>query len=242
MIPDGLAVIWRSLPFLLVGMFPEGQLGGLALTLVLSLVIGTASLALGAVLGLTAALAPATLRAPALAVMILVRGIPALAFLFWIYFLVPRLMGVDLSPLLSAGIALTIYHGAYMGEDIRGGLRAVSRGQWEAARCLGFRGPATLLLIVLPQALRAVMPSLVGRMVNMVIYTSVVSILGILEFTRAAVLVNNRELLYSQYVFAFVGLVYFLICYGIARIGRRLERRWDWASRTRPERPAARAR
>jgi polar amino acid transport system permease protein len=225
---QGLFVNWKSLPFLLIGMYPQGDLGGLALTLVLSVTIGTASLILGIMLGVAATLAPASFRAAAVVVMLLVRGVPALAFLFWIYFLLPRLIGADLSPLLSAGIALSIYHGAYMGEDIRGGLHAVPKGQWEAARCLGVGYFLTLTLVVLPQALRAVTPSLIGRFINLVIYTSVVSILGILEFTRAAMLVNNRELLYPQYIFAFTGLVYFALCYAVALLGRRIERRWNF--------------
>jgi polar amino acid transport system permease protein len=230
MIPNGLIVIWKSLPFLLVGMYPEGELGGLALTVILSITIGLASFGLGTILGSVAALLPLPFRWFSLATMVLVRGVPALAFLFWFYFLLPRLIGADLPPLLSAGIALTLYHGAYMGEDVRGGLRAVSAGQWEAARCLGLGYSTTLLLVVLPQALRAVTPSLIGRFINLVIYTSVVSILGVLEFTRAAVLVNNRELLYPQYVFAFTGLVYFILCYAVSALGRQMERRWSWTA------------
>jgi polar amino acid transport system permease protein len=230
MIPNGLVVIWKSLPFLLVGMYPDGDLGGLALTVILSITIGVASFALGTILGSVAALLPPPFRWLPLATMVLVRGVPALAFLFWFYFLLPRLIGADLPPLLSAGIALTLYHGAYMGEDVRGGLRAVSTGQWEAARCLGLGYLPTLFLVVLPQALRAITPSLVGRFINLVIYTSVVSILGVLEFTRAAVLVNNRELLYPQYIFAFTGLVYFMLCYAVSAVGRQVERRWSWTA------------
>jgi polar amino acid transport system permease protein len=241
---QGLLVIWKSLPFLLIGMYPQGDLGGLALTLFLSVTIGAASLLLGIILGLGAALAPRPFRWLAVTVTVLVRGVPALAFLFWLYFLLPRLIGADLSPLLSAGLALSIYHGAYMGEDIRGSLRAVPQGQWEAARCLGLGRILTLALVVLPQALRAVTPSLIGRFINLVIYTSVVSILGVLEFTRAAMLVNNRELLYPQYIFAFTGLVYFILCYAITLFGRRVERRWSFITHTAgrpPPRPAATA-
>ena len=236
--PEGIEVVIRSLPFLLVGRFPTGGLGGLALTAYLSLTVGAASFMLGATLGTIAALGPWPVRGAVLALTVLIRGVPALAFLFWFYFLLPRLLGVDLSPLLSAGIALTLYHGAYISEDVRGGFRSVPHGQWEAARSSGLSFAATLRHLILPQALRAVVPSLVSRFVNLVIYTSAVSILGILEFTRAAVLVNNRELLYSVYVFGFVGMVYFAICFGISRLGLALERRWTWTRKTSVLSPA----
>ena len=226
---NAVLVIWNSLPFLLVGLFPQGQLGGLALTVILSVVIGIASLAFGSILGLVAALAPSGMRWLAGGLMVVIRGMPALAFLFWIYFLLPRLLGFDLAPLYSACIALTAYHGSYIAADIRGGVRSVPAGQWEAARAFGLRTLPTLVLIILPQAFRAVLPSLINRIVNLVIYTSVISILGVLEFTRAAMIVNNRELLYPQYIFAFVGLVYFVICYVISMTGKMLERRWAWS-------------
>lgn len=73
------------------------------------------------------------------------------------------------------------------------------------------------------------MPALINRFVNLFMYTSVVSVLGILEFTRAGILVNNRELVYSLQVFGFVGLVYFGFCYLLSRYGRYLENRWSWA-------------
>jgi polar amino acid transport system permease protein len=237
--PDGIEVILRSIPFLLLGTFPEGGLGGLALTIYLSLTIGAASLLIGATVGSALAYAPWPFRVPVLAVTMFVRGVPALAFLFWFYFLLPRLLGVDLSPLVSAALALAIYHGAYISEDVRGGLQSVPRGQWQAAYSSGLRFATTLRHLILPQALRAILPSLVSRLVNLVIYTSAVSILGILEFTRAAVLVNNRELLYSQYVFGFVGVVYFVICFGISRFGHALERRWAWAPKIGTQRGSA---
>jgi polar amino acid transport system permease protein len=231
--PDGIEVIVRSLPFLLVGTFPNGGLGGLALTAYLSLTIGASSFVLGATLGTIAALAPWPARGAVLVFTVVIRGVPALAFLFWFYFLLPRMLDINLSALLSAGIALTLYHGAYISEDVRGGFRSVPRGQWEAARSSGLSFATTLRHLILPQALRAIVPSLVSRFVNLVIYTSAVSILGILEFTRAAVLVNNRELLYSVYVFGFIGIVYFAICFGISQLGRALERRWTWVPASR---------
>jgi len=222
-------VILANLPFLLLGTFPNGPLGGLALTIYLSISVGISAFAVGVIFA-TGGLVPiAPIRWLARALSIGIRGVPSLAFLFWVYFLVPRLFDINLSALMSAGLALAIYHGAYMGEDIRGGIKAVSRGQWEAAQASGL-GPLSVLRdVILPQAVRAVVPALINRFVNLLMYTSVVSVLGILEFTRAGLLVNNRELLHSAEIFGFIGLVYFLLCYSLTRAGLYLERRWSWA-------------
>ncbi len=143
-------VILRNLPFLLKGTFPEGSLGGLALTLYMSVSIGFASFCVG-LLFATATLMPyRLLRWLARGLSMGIRGVPALAFLFWMYFLVPRLLQVNLSPLQSAGLALMLYHGAYMGEDIRGGIQAVAKGQWEAARASGLKFLDLMQHVVLP--------------------------------------------------------------------------------------------
>ncbi len=224
-------VILDSLPYLLVGPFPDGPLGGLALTFLLALFIGAISFGIGTVFAALALVPFMPVRLAARATVECVRGVPSLTFLFWMYFLVPRLLQIDLSPMMSAVIALSIYHGAYMAEDLRGGVQAVHRGQWEAARATGLRGRQVFLRIVLPQAVRAVVPALINRFVNLFMYTSIVSTLGILEFMRAAIIVNNREFIYPIEIFGFVGLVYLAICYGITRLGRMLERRWAWAPR-----------
>ena len=226
-----MGVILHSLPFLLKGQLPDGPLGGLALTMYLAVLIGFFSLIVGMVLG-TAELAPFALaRGVARGLSTVVRGVPSVAFLFWTYFLLPRLLHVDLSPLESATIGLALYHGAYIGEDIRGGLKAVSKGQWEAANALGLGTLKTLRHIILPQAVRAIVPALINRFVNLFMYTSVVSMLGVLDFTRCAVLLNNRDLLHPVEIFGFVGLVYFSFCYSISRMGRHFEQKWNWAPR-----------
>ena len=178
-------VILDSLPYLLVGPFPDGPLGGLALTIVLALFIGGVSFGIGTVFAALALVPFMPVRLAARATVECVRGVPSLTFLFWMYFLVPRLLQIDLSPMMSAVIALSIYHGAYMAEDLRGGVQAVHRGQWEAARATGLRGRQVFLRIVLPQAVCAVVPALINRFVNLFMYTSIVSTLGILEFMRA---------------------------------------------------------
>jgi polar amino acid transport system permease protein len=232
-------VILNSLPFLLKGQFPDGPLGGLVLTIYLAVLIGSLSLSIGLVLAAAEFVPSSIVRWGARGLSMLVRGVPSVAFLFWMYFLVPRLIRMDLSPFLSASIALSLYHGTYMGEDIRGGIHAVAKGQWEAARASGLGFVSMLRHVILPQAIRAVVPALINRFVNLFMYTSVVSMLGILEFTRCAILVNNRDLIHPVEIFGFVGFVYFVFCFGISRLGRSLERRWNWAPKVKTVQAAA---
>jgi polar amino acid transport system permease protein len=221
--------IIESFPYLMVGPYPEGAMGGLALTVWLSIVISAAGLTFGiCVAGLS--LAPSRwIRLLGLGLTFCIRGVPSVAFLFWMYFLIPRLLEIDLTPFQSVALALAIYQGAYMAEDIRGGFKAVATGQWEAGRATGLGTLALLSHIVFPQAIRAVIPALINRFVNLFMYTSIASLVGIIELTRAAVIVNNRELIYPIEIFGFIGLIYFLFCYAITRIGRHIEQRWTWA-------------
>lgn len=224
-----MSVIADNFGYLVFGQFPNGPLGGLALTLYLAVLIGIASFVVGALLASLAFTRFAAIGFASRVLIQCVRGIPSLTFLFWMYFLIPRLIKIDISPLMAATVALAIYHGAYIAEDLRGGIKSVAAGQWEAGRAQGLRTRQLLAHVIFPQAIRTVAPALVNRFVNLFMYTSIVSALGILEFTRAAILVNNRELVYPMQIFGFIGLTYFMIGFGISHVGRMLERRWSWA-------------
>ena len=218
-------VIIDNLDYLLVGQFPDGPIGGLAFTLYIFVLVGLLCFAVGVVLS-SLALAPVKpVRLVGQSTTELIRAVPSLTFLFWIYFMIPRLLDIDLGPLESAVIALALYHGAYLAEHIRGGFNAVDKGQWEAGRATGLSAVTILREIVLPQAIRAIIPALVNRYVNLFIYTSIVSTLGIIEFLRAAMLVNNREMVYPVEIFAFVGIVYFIFAYALTKLGRYFENR-----------------
>lgn len=224
-----MSVIADNLKFLLLGAFPEAAVGGLLLTLILSVLMGLGSFSVGLVLASAMLLPWRPARLFGQAVSIAIRGVPSLVFLFWMYFLIPALLKIDISPIQSATIALSLYHGAYISEDIRGGVRAVGGGQWDAARAVGLGTLQVIRYVVLPQAIRAVVPALVNRYINLFLYTSVVSVVGVLEFTRASILVSNRVLIYPMQIFGFAALVYFVCCFAISQVGRHLERRWEWA-------------
>jgi polar amino acid transport system permease protein len=222
-------VIADNLKFLLLGPFPGGQIGGLLLTIVLSGIIGVGGLAFGILVAAARLASSPIVRGTADALATTIRCLPSLVFLFWLYFLLPALLNVPLTPLQSAAIALSIYQGAFIAEDIRGGLRAVGRGQLEAGYATGLSPFQVFIHVTIPQAVRAVVPALVNRYINMVLYTSVASVVGVLEFARASILVSNRLMVHPLEIFGFAALVYFLVCRMIALLGHRLERRWNWA-------------
>jgi polar amino acid transport system permease protein len=222
-------VILENLRFLLMGQYPNGPVGGLLLTLILSAMVGAGSLIVGVFLASLSLSPSKPVRFLAQLVPTLIRSLPSLVFLFWMYFLLPAMLGIQMSPLQSAAIALSIYQGSFIAEDLRGGLNAVGRGQLEAGAASGLGAGTIFWQISLPQAIRATIPALVNRYINMFLYTSTASVVGVMEFTGTTMLVNNRLMVHPIQIFGFAALVYFVFCYGLASFGRYLERRWDWA-------------
>jgi polar amino acid transport system permease protein len=153
----------------------------------------------------------------------LVQGTPLLVILFLAYFGL-SIMGFQLPALVAAGIALTIYCAAFLGEIWRGCIQAVPKPQWEAAECLGLNRLQQLLKVILPQAVRIAVPPTVGFMVQIVKNTSLASVIGFVELSRAGNLVNNSTF-QPFMVFTTVAFFYFCLCYPLSVASRRLERR-----------------
>ena len=125
------------------------------------------------------------------------------------------------------GVALTafvIFEAAYFGEIVRAGVQSVPRGQVEAARALGLTGTRAMVYVILPQALRNMVPSLVTQMIVLFKDTSLASIIGYVDLTKAAQIVNNREIKPFQ-IYIFIAVVYWLCTYSMSLFARRLERR-----------------
>jgi len=183
----------------------------------------------GAVLALLAQVPTAwprlrLLRAPVIAYVEIFRSTPLLLQLIAIYFALP-LLGVQVQATFAAGLGLILYSGAYLTEIFRAGLEAVPRGQWEASLSLGMSRGQVLRYVIAQQAGRIVLPSIVSFMVMLVKGSAVVSVIGFAELTRSGRLVVDwtRE---AFAVWVFVGLIYFLLCYPLSILGRRLERRF----------------
>lgn len=222
-------VILENLRFLLIGPYPHGPIGGLLLTLILSVIVGAGSLIVGVFLASLSLSPLKAVRFAAQFVPTLIRSLPSLVFLFWMYFLLPPLLHVQLTPLQAAAIALSIYQGSFIAEDLRGGLNSVGRGQAEAGAATGLSPASIFWHISLPQAVRATVPALVNRYINMFLYTSTASVVGVMEFTGTTNLVNNRVMVHPIQIFGFAAIVYFVFCFGLASFGRYLESRWNWA-------------
>lgn len=151
------------------------------------------------------------------------QGTPLLLQLFVVFF-GSDLLGVPLPPLVSAALGLSLNAGAFLGEIWRGSLQAVPAGQTEAARALGLHYRPRMLRVVAPQALRVAVAPTVGFLVNLVKSTSLTAAVGFVELTRAGQLLNNATFRPFP-IFGAVAAIYFLLCFPLTVLSRRLERR-----------------
>lgn len=152
-----------------------------------------------------------------------IQGTPLLIVLFVSYFGL-GIMGYKLIPLVAAGLSLTIYAAAFLGEIWRGCIEAVPRTQWEASDCLGLNRFQQYAYVVLPQAVRIATPPTVGFMVQIVKNTSLASVIGFVELARAGQIVNNST--FEPFaIFVAVAAIYFAMCYPLSVAARALERR-----------------
>jgi polar amino acid transport system permease protein len=163
------------------------------------------------------------LRWLALGYVQLVQGTPLLILMFLAYFGL-SIMGLSLPAIVAAGISMTIYVSAYVGEIWRGCIEAVPKTQWEAAECLALTPSQRLFMVILPQALRMATPPTVGFMVQIVKNTSLASVVGFVELARAGQVINN-SLFEPFLVYMLVAGLYFLLCYPLSWWARRLEDR-----------------
>jgi polar amino acid transport system permease protein len=211
--------------YFLIGQFPQGPLGGLALTLAL----GIAGLGLALPLGVALALARMThqplLRWPVAALISTVRGTPLLMVVFWAYFFLPSLAGLRTGQFETMLAALVIFDGAYLAEIVRAGIQGVPRGQLEAARSLGLGHLATMRHVVLPQALRSMLPSLVNQLVSTLKETTLGYIIGLPELSFIATQVNNQVLVHPFGIYALLALAFFGLCFGLSRLAFALDTR-----------------
>lgn len=179
----------------------------------------------GAVVGLARTSRWRVLRVFALLYTELFRSIPVLILMFFCYFGLPLLLGLDLSPFAAATLALMFTASSLMAEVVRAGIDSVARGQWEAAFSSGMRYRQVMRHIVGPQALRVMLPPSVGVYIATLKESSLASIIGYVELTKTALLIRETTG-QSLEVLATITLLYFVINYGISLIGGALERKF----------------
>lgn len=198
-------------------------LQGAGWTLVLSLIAFVGGGLAGFVVALCRISPIRALRWLSTAYVQLVQGTPLLILMFLSYFGL-SIAGLSLPALVAAGISMTVYVSAYIGEIWRGCIQAVPRTQWEAAECLALSRTQRMRLVVLPQALRIATPPTVGFMVQIVKNTSLASVVGFVELARAGQVVNN-SLFEPFLVYMLVAGLYFCLCFPLSWWSRQLERR-----------------
>jgi polar amino acid transport system permease protein len=150
--------------------------------------------------------------------------VPLVMVVFWFWFFIPIATGVSLPQYWVALVAFVVFEAAYLGEIIRAGIQSVPRGQVEAAEATGLRYGTTMRAIVLPQAVRNMLPSLVTQFIILVKDTSLASIIGYMDLTKAAQTVNQREIRPFE-LYLFIAVVYWVLTYGMSLGSRALERR-----------------
>ncbi|WP_284214668.1 amino acid ABC transporter permease [Comamonas jiangduensis] len=211
--------------YFLVGQYPNGPLGGLALTVVLAALGLILSLPLGLLFGLMRVSPYKWVRLPITAFVYVVRGTPLLMVVFWAYFFLPTVTGVKTDQFWTMLIALVIFDAAYLAEIVRAGIQGLPKGQMECARSLGLSYMKAMTTVVLPQALRNSLPSLVNQFISTIKETSLGYIIGLAEVSFIAAQINALVFTKPAEVFGILGLTYFVLCFGLSRLAYVLERR-----------------
>jgi His/Glu/Gln/Arg/opine family amino acid ABC transporter permease subunit len=217
------SVIWRNLDFLLLqGFLGFGNFVGGTLRLAIpSIVLG---FILGIFIGLGRLSSRAWLRVPAAFYVEFFRGVPLVMVIFWIWIVIPVVLKIKIPEFGVALTAFVIFEAAYLAEIVRAGVQSVPRGQVEAATAVGLSSTQTMRYVVLPQALKNMIPSLVTQFIVLFKDTSLASIIGFMDLTKAAQVVNNREIRPFE-LYLFIAVVYWMCTYSMSRYARSLEKR-----------------
>jgi general L-amino acid transport system permease protein len=200
--------------------------------LLLTLLIATISIVLSFPIGILLALGRTSnlpvVRWFSILYIEIVRGLPLIGILFLAQVMLPLFLPADLrlDRLLRSIVGLILFSAAYMAENVRGGLQSIPRGQIEAGKALGLNTPLLLILVILPQALRAVFPAIVGQFIGLFKDTSLLSLVGLVELTGIARSILAQPQFLGRYaeVYLFIGLIYWVFCYSMSLAAKNLEK------------------
>jgi His/Glu/Gln/Arg/opine family amino acid ABC transporter permease subunit len=212
-------ILQESLPLFLQGMFLTLQLS--VVSLIIAMFIG-----LGSCLLNISKIKP--LHWLAMGYINIIRGTPLLVQTFFIYFGVTRAFGFSMTAFVAGIMALSLNAGAYLSEIFRGGIEAVPHGQMEAARSLGLSYASAMRKVILPQALRIVVPSVVNQCIITIKDTSIISVIGLAELTMVGSRIIARTF-DSFEVWIIVGVLYFVIIYTLSKLSKLVEKRFSLA-------------
>ncbi len=206
--------------YFLVGQYPKGPLGGLALTVLLGALALVLAFPLGLLFGLARVAPQRWLRWPVTALVYAVRGTPLLMVVFWAYFFLPSVTGHKTDQFSTMLAALVVFDGAYIAEIVRAGIQGIPKGQMECARSLGLGYAAAMRKVILPQATRHMLPSLVNQFVSTLKETSLGYIIGLSEVSFIASQINSQVLTRPTEVYLILGGTYFVLCFGLSRLAQ----------------------
>ncbi len=206
---------------------PTNLWGGLLLSLLLAIFAIVFSFPIGVLLALGRQSKLPAVKGLSVLYIELIRGVPLITLLFMGQLMLPLFLpeGITIDRVLRAIVAMIMFAAAYMAENVRGGLQSIPKGQYEAADAIGLSGWQKMVFIILPQALRAVIPVLVGQFIGLFKDTTLVALLGLLDLLGIArgILANPNYIGRQLEVFAFIGLIYWVFSYGMSYGSRRLE-------------------
>ncbi|MFM6180711.1 MAG: amino acid ABC transporter permease [Dolichospermum sp.] len=201
---------------------------GLLLTLLIAIISIVLSFPIGILLALGRTSNLPVVRWFSILYIEIVRGLPLIGILFLAQVMLPLFLPADLrlDRLFRSMVGLILFSAAYMAENVRGGLQSIPRGQIEAGKALGLNTPLLLTLVILPQALRAVIPAIVGQFIGLFKDTSLLSLVGLVELTGMARSILAQPQFLGRYaeVYLFIGLIYWLFCYSMSLAAKKLEK------------------
>jgi general L-amino acid transport system permease protein len=204
------------------------QWGGLPLTLLLSVFGLTAAYPLGVVLALGRQSKMRGIKLLCILYIELIRGVPLISLLFMSSFIFPLFLpeGIIIPSIIRAQVAIILFTAAYIAEVVRGGLQGMSRGQYEAAESIGLNYYLTMRLVILPQALKIVIPPTVSILISAFKDTSLVMIIALFDLlkTTQTVLSNPEWMGFSREAYIFIAILYFAGCFSMSNYSRKLEK------------------
>lgn len=211
-----------SIVMLLPTISPEVQIGGLALSLILAVLGIVGAIPLGLLFGVGRINTLPVMRMISSVYVELFRSLPFITVIFWFFIFVPYVLGQG-TQFWAVVMALSLFTGAYVAEIVRAGIQALPNGQAEAARALGLSGTQTMVQVILPQAVRNMIPPLVGQFISLFKDTSLVSIVGLIELAGAGRITANRLVTATFELYLTVAVLYFVFAYMLSLVARRLE-------------------
>ena len=197
-------------------------LSGLGTTLWIAFISVALALILGIILGLLRVQANPWLSGIAAVYVDLMRGVPLIVLSFFIYFGIPQMTGVRFSSAMAGIATLSLNAAAYVAEIVRGGIQAIDKGQMEASRSLGLSYGKTMQKIILPQAIKLMIPSFINQFVITLKDTSILSVIGLVELTQTGSVIIARTY-QSGSMWLIVGLMYLIVITALTRLSKRLE-------------------